>query len=406
MKAAVVVLLVALLGVAHADRKVALKFYRAGEKAYVAQQFATAAQNFYEAYKVLPLPEIAFSAAQAYRRQYRIDQSPEAVRRSVELYTFYLARVKEGGRVGDAADSLGEMERELEKLGGKTMPVTVVEPTFVDRTQLGITVNLAGIRDDDRMEEVDDVRMGAETIEVKTWIDGKPVAPDKMIEVTPGDHVVRAEAVGFAPSEKKHPAPKGHSELAELELQALPARVKIVTDADARISIDGVSVGQAPIAPLELVAGRHVLTIVRAGRRPISRALVVGRGQELTVAAPLESTTRRKSVKFVAGIAIGFGVIALASGGAAIVEDGKAEDLLVELRTGNHPPGTVGADYAKARDFRDQLVTGTWLFGATAVGIGLVAGYLYYFDTPSAEGIRVAPIAGGGVGGAQVIGRF
>ena len=246
---------------AHANDKAAgERYFRAGAAAYAAQNFAAAAANFDEAYKALPMPEIAFSAAQAYRRQYRIDQSPEAVRRSVELYTFYLSKVKEGGRVGDAADSLGEMERELDKLGGGAKVSAV---PAVERTQLGITVNLAGLVDDDRMKEVDDSRKTAETIEVKTWIDGKLVAPDKMIEVEPGDHVVRAEAVGFAPKEQKHPAPKGHSELVELELQALPARVQVVTEAEAKISIDGNAVGEAPVAPIELAAGRHVLTIVR-----------------------------------------------------------------------------------------------------------------------------------------------
>jgi hypothetical protein len=124
------------------------------------------------------------------------------------------------------------------------------------------------------------------------------------------------------------------------------------------------------------------------------------------VSMPLEPTTRRKSVKFVAGAAIGLGVASLVFGGLAIKKDGDAEDLLAELRTGNHPPGTIGERYADARDMRDTLVTATWVTGAAALGVGLVAGYLYYFDTPSAEGLRVAPIVGGGAAGAQVIGRF
>ena len=122
--------------------------------------------------------------------------------------------------------------------------------------------------------------------------------------------------------------------------------------------------------------------------------------------APLESTTRRKSVKFVAGIAIGLGILAVTNTGAALYYDDKAADLLIELRTGNHPPGTIGTDYANARDMRDSLVLGTVVTAATAVGVGLVAGYLYYFDSPSAEGLRIAPLAGGGASGAQVIGRF
>ena len=85
-------------------------------KAYSAQSFSTAAEEFEQAFAASPMPEIAFSAAQAYRRAYRSEPRPQYVRRSVELYKIYLAQVKTGGRIGDAADNLGEMERELDRL--------------------------------------------------------------------------------------------------------------------------------------------------------------------------------------------------------------------------------------------------------------------------------------------------
>ena len=50
------------------------------------QDFAAAATDFEQAYKALPLPEIAFSAAQAYRRQYQVDAKPSHVARAIELY--------------------------------------------------------------------------------------------------------------------------------------------------------------------------------------------------------------------------------------------------------------------------------------------------------------------------------
>lgn len=90
-----------------AARKIAERHFHAGERAYKAQNFGAAAANFEEAYKALPLPEIAFSAAQAYRRQYRVEPKLEHARRSVELYRVYLDQVKTGGRVGVAADSIG-----------------------------------------------------------------------------------------------------------------------------------------------------------------------------------------------------------------------------------------------------------------------------------------------------------
>src|SRR5262249_42974924 len=111
-------LVFALANVAHAeaDKAAAERYFRAGAKAYAAQNFAAAEQDFEEAWKHLPMPEIAFSAAQAYRRLYRVDPKAQYVRRAVDLYKAYLDKVKSGGRVGDAADNLAEMERELDKL--------------------------------------------------------------------------------------------------------------------------------------------------------------------------------------------------------------------------------------------------------------------------------------------------
>ena len=94
---------------AHADRDKAEKYFSAGAAAYKQQSFAAAAEQFELAYKELALPEIAFSAAQAYRRQYFVDPKPEYVKRAVELYRIYLDQVKSGGRVGDASDGVAEM---------------------------------------------------------------------------------------------------------------------------------------------------------------------------------------------------------------------------------------------------------------------------------------------------------
>ena len=87
------------------------------------------------------MPEIAFSAAQAYRRLYQIEPKPEYVRRSVELYQRYLADVKTGGRVGDAADNLAEMKRELDKLEAAGVSTTASRTNEV-HTRLGVNVSV------------------------------------------------------------------------------------------------------------------------------------------------------------------------------------------------------------------------------------------------------------------------
>lgn len=408
MKLASALLVLAMIaGTAAADRKKALGYFRAGEKAYQAQNFEAAAINFYEAYKEMPLPEIAFSAAQAFRRAHRVKANIEYVRRAVELYRFYLDKVTTGGRVGDAADSLGEMKTELEKLDPSRTGVGSVR--VEERTRLGVNVSFVGHSTEARgetMSEIDDATgatMTDDDMSLVASIDGKPVEPYTMIDVTPGEHVITVSAPGFAQIERKEVAVKGNSALIPLALQPLPAKVTVKTEPGSRVSVDGSSVDVTE--PVEMPAGRHVLTIVRTGRKPVARELVVSRGQLTTVVQPLEPTLRRRAVKWVV---IGGGVLALltaTSAVGALYEDDRASDKLVLLRQGNSDPAVLD-DYRSARDIRNQAVAGVWFVGGATVAVGLTAAYLYFFDTPSAEGLRVEPIAAPGVGGAHVIGRF
>jgi hypothetical protein len=98
-------------------------------------------------------------------------------------------------------------------------------------------------------------------------------------------------------------------------------------------------------------------------------------------------------------------VISASTGLGAIHEDGVASDKLDQLRQGSQSP-SLGRDYADARDLRDSLITGTWVSGGAAVAVGIAAALLFSFDTPSAEGLRVAPMSTRGGAGAALIGRF
>jgi hypothetical protein len=63
-------------GTSAAGRQEAEQFFRAGERAFKNNSFQAAAEMFERAYATLPLPAIAFSAAQAYRLQYALDADP------------------------------------------------------------------------------------------------------------------------------------------------------------------------------------------------------------------------------------------------------------------------------------------------------------------------------------------
>lgn len=407
MKYVLVILL--LVGTAHAeDRATAEKYFRAGAKAYAAQRFEAAAAHFELAYKALALPEIAFSTAQAYRKLYRVDPKPPYVKRAVELYRVYLDKVKTGGRVGDAADSLGEMERELARLGAAKIEALPV----VEKTRIGVHVSIAG-QTVDAVREVGD--LAGDAMEgVVTKLDGKVIEPFALIDVAEGDHVVAVTAAGYFPVEKKQRAVKGATALVEVELAPRPATVTVKTDGGARIAICAreleragcVEAGRGGVAPtFELPAGKHLLTITRSGRAPFGKELTVARGQAVTIDAPLAKTAKRRAVPWVLGGAGALAALSITSIAFAVVHDGRASELEDAIRRGNAEPATADAFDREIRE-RDDFRTGAWVLGGAALAAGTVGFLLYAFDEPSAEAVRLAPVASGTSAGVTATGRF
>ena len=392
----VLVIICLLAGIAHADdRATAEKYFRAGAKAYAAQSFEAAAAHFEEAYRALALPEIAFSTAQAYRKLYRVDPKPAYVKRAVELYRVYLDKVKKGGRVGDAADSLGEMERELSRLGATKIEAL---PTL-ERTRIGVHVAIEG-QATTAVSEVGDI--AGSSLEFVTKLDGKVVEPFALIDVAEGDHVVSVTAPGYFPVEKKQRAVKGATALVEVELKPQPATVTVKTDGGARIAIDGRGV---PSASFELAAGKHLLTITRSGREPFGKELVVTRGQTLKIDAPLAQTAKRRAVPYVLGGAGVLAALSITSIALAVVHDSRASDLDDEIQRGNASPSKAD-DFDHEISKRDDFKTGAWVFGGAALVAGTVGVLLYAFDSPSAESVRLAPTASATSAGVTAVGRF
>jgi len=401
---AILGLVLVLTATAAAERKTAERYFRAGARAYAAQNFVAAAANFDEAYKSEPMPEIAFSAAQAYRRLYRIEPKPEHVKRAIELYRDYLAKVKTGGRVGDAADNLADMERELDKLAASG--IRVGASASVARTRLGISVTLVDQRaaESSALKEIGDAT-GETTRGLTATIDGTAVEPFALVEVDAKEHLVAVSADGYFPVEKKTVAVDGQSALVEVELKPRPAVVAIKTESRSRVSVDGRPVAITPTAPLELPAGKHLLTILRTGREPFARELTLARGEQVTLTAPLEKTARRRAVPWVLGGAGGLAAGAITTGIIAGIKNGNANDLRDAIDRGNRPPAD-GDRYAAEVSARDRYVTTTWVLGGAAVTAGTVGVLLLLFDSPSAEGLQLTPIVGGSSTGMSFGGSF
>ncbi len=401
----VLLAILATTSLAHAeDRAAAERYFRAGAKAYAAQSFGAAAQNFDEAYKASPIAEIAFSAAQAYRRLYRVEPKAEYVKRAVELYRAYLGQVKTGGRVGDAADNLAEMERELDKLK-LAGPLGKGGEVAAAHTRIGVSVTFVDQRATEELREIADATGEAATKGLSTKIDGKVIEPFALVEVDPKEHLIEVAADGYFPVEKKLIAVDGQSSMLEIELKPKPAAVTVKTETGARISVDGRPVATAPTAALEVPAGKHLITVLRRGREPFAREIEVTRGDTLTIAAPLVQTARRRAVPWVLGGAAVLGVAAVTTSIFAAVHDSNASDLRTGLDAGNRPPSDGDAYDDEVRS-RDRYVTATWVFGGAAVVAGTVGLLMWAFDTPSAEGAQIAPAIGNHSTGIVLSGTF
>src|SRR6187399_1040248 len=103
---AVVLVLASLAAPARADTMSDAKnFFKAGAAAYTAGDYLAAIQALDAAYRLTPLPGVAFSLAQAERRQYFVSREPAHLVRAIELYRVYLKQVASGGRRADATDA-------------------------------------------------------------------------------------------------------------------------------------------------------------------------------------------------------------------------------------------------------------------------------------------------------------
>jgi hypothetical protein len=384
------------------DRAKAQQYFRLGEKAYQAQNFGAAAENFEEAYKYFQIPEIAFSAAQAYRRQYRIDPKPEYVALAVKHYQAYLAKVKSGGRVADAVDALAEMQQELARIIKSGQKVS--DEIARDYTRIVINASLGKETDSAALQEVSDKAAKTDDVKVTAKLDGQPAEPFAPLAVSPGKHRIAVSAPGYYPMEREENVPQGDTAIADFQLRPKPARVTVNTEDGSRILVDGRS---QPTHSFELQAGRHVVSVLHRGRLGVARELTVERGQEMTFDQPLQKTMRRKVVPW---LLIGSGAAAALAGAStvlAVQKDHEARNILkLDIQTTGDQPASTRARYYDARTWRDRYVIGAFTWGGACVALAGVAALLYYTDDPSPDGVRVEPMAAPGGGGAAIAGSF
>jgi hypothetical protein len=339
--------------------------FNAGAQAYDAGRFGTAVQAFQQAYAIAPRPAILFSMAQAERKSYYVDKRPQDLRNAITHYHAYLDQVPTGGRRGDAADALAELEPIAARLSPTEGSAGQATPPAEQKTRIMVTSQTSG---------------------AKATLDGAAPQDVPLIEeVSPGKHHVRVWADGYFDEERDALAAQGSLAAIDVPLREKPALLSVALDTKASIAVDGRSVATTPLAqPIEVASGTHIVTITKNGYKAFSREVTLAHGGSTKIDAKLGQSGQRTAACVVFGTA---GVAAIAGGvftGLAFVEQSNAQSILDAKGRGNlapSDPGTYNSDVSARDRWRTVAIAS---YGATA-GLLLVGGVLYFFDQPHVE---------------------
>jgi len=349
--------------------------FKAGATAYAAGEYVAAIQALGAAYAITPVPAIAFSLAQAERRQYFTAHEREHLDRAISLFRRYVDQVPSGGRRADALDALAQ----LEPLAAVQVPAGATrgpgENDATRRTRLMVST------------EAPNARLSLDG-------DGASPAPSPLIrEVLPGKHRVEVSAEGFYPEERELTAVLGELIPEVVTLRERPSTVVISAPPSAEIYVDGAfSTRGGDRVTLELPSGPHRLAVAEKGHRVAARLLELERGKSQTVGITLEPTRQRKAavVLFISG------AVALASsavfGGLTVRAESRAQDFLVKQTQGNVTSADLSG-YQEDAAARTRYRLATAISLASAGGFFITGFFLYELDQPSSEQLHRASTA-------------
>lgn len=337
--------------------------FAAGATAYSAGDFQAAIQAFEAAYAITPLPAIAFSLAQAERRQYLVTHEPAYLQRALVLFREYLSKVGSGGRRTDATDALAQLE--LLALAHSRAPgdegVVALPSALKTRLLVRCQTPAAAIR-----------------------VDGAAPAPSPVIlEVTPGSHRIEVEARGFFPVAQDTVAVEGELIPVEVKLRERPALLLVDEAEGATLYIDGVSMGSQR-KRLQLTGGAHRVVFAKKGHLLQSVALQIEPGETRHVSVALRTTDQRVAAVslFAAGGATLAGGLLLSA--MALHQESTAHAIDRKRQATSITPGERRR-YEDALDERDRLRMAA-IVGLAGAAAALVAGVLLYqLDDPAPE---------------------
>jgi tetratricopeptide (TPR) repeat protein len=369
-----------------ADMARAKESFNAGAAAYAMGEYSAAIQALDAAYALTPLPAIAFSLAQAERKQYFVDHDRAHLDRSMALFRRYLDEVPSGGRRSDAVDALAQLEPMAVKLSSDaTIAPPPKEPAR--STRLIVTSDAPA---------------------AMVSVDGRaPTTSPWIGEVEPGQHRVKVTAQGFYDTEQDIVAVEGELMPAAVALREQPSTVAVWSSPEAGLYVDGSFMRQGGEGvTLQLPSGAHRLQIAQKGHVVSSHELELERGQSQALHVSLAPTRQRQTAQALLIAGGGSLVAGIVVGALAVRSEGLAQDFLDKRAQGNVSSADLAAYHSDVLA-RDRYRVAAAICLASSAGLVLTGLFLHELDQPRLEGpprpsIAITPLLLPGGGGAVV----
>ncbi len=347
--------------------------FTVGAQAFDKGDYVAALQAFEAAYRLTPRPGVLFSIAQAHRKQYFTAASTwsTCARRSPPTASTS-ARSSRAGAARTRPRRWRTWRPSRPKRDpGATPAAAGPIPQAAAVTRLMVNTQIA---------------------EAQISLDGaKPHEAPLVADVKPGKHNVRVTAPGYFDETRDVPVGAGDVVPVDVPLREKPGHLTLRGPDGAQVSIDGRLAATTPLSqPLDVPAGRHLVTVTRNGHRAYSHEIEVGRDEARALDVKLDATVQR-AVSYT-----------LMGGGAAVILAGAALAGVrrlppaagAELRRG--PPGgqarcatladcqQLYARYAQETQARDDFRRDAGIVMGAGALVGAVGLMLFAFDQPTA----------------------
>jgi hypothetical protein len=342
------------------DVERAKESFRVGAAAYSAGEYLAAIAALDAAYALAPLPAIAFSLAQAQRRQYFVDRQLEHLVRSVALFRRYLEQVSSGGRRADALDALAQLEPLVARQQAAPLAQATARPPS---TRLLVIAEASGAR---------------------VWVDDDELIGAMIREVTPGKHRLVVRAPGYHDAEREVMAVAGELIPVSMVLAELPGMLEVKAPTAAEIYIDGAFASLGGHVSLQVASGKHRISVSQNGHRMSTREVDMPRGGRQQVHIELEPTGQRMTshVLLIGGaVALGAGTFLSV---LAVQSEGAARDFLARRDNANVSTAEL-VRYQADVERRDRYRLMAGVNFAASLGLLVTGLFLHELDQPRAE---------------------